>query len=357
MTGGMTTVFVTGAGALCGQGALRALRMSGYPARVVTGDPDPRAAGHWLGDCAYTIPMATDPSYLPRLEEVIVREGVSILLVGTDVELAVLSRARPRLEAQYGVRVAVSSPEVIDIADDKWLTAQFLAESGFPSPMSALAADREAVGRLVAAAGFPLFAKPRRGARSVGAAVVPDETALRALLERPGDMLVQELLPAHPGEYTAGCIIIGGRCTATVALRRDLRDGNTYRAYSEGPTGFEDTITRIATALGARGADGPCNFQFRVKDGRPVVFEINARFSGTTPLRAIFGFNGVEAVVAYLAEGRLVPPPQIRRGVVLRVWSDVLVEADQLDALTTAGRLPQPACEQVPFAPPLSEVG
>ena len=340
------TVFVTGAGSLAGQGILRSLRMSRFPVRIVTGDPDPRAAGHWLGDCAYTIPMVADPTFLPRLESILQRESATILLVGTDIELPLLSRARERIERACGTRVVVSSPRVVDIADDKWLTARFLADEGFPAPLSALATDGEGLRRLVDAVGFPLFAKPRHGARSVGATIVPDQAALDALVARGGDMVIQELLPEDGGEYTAGCVVADGRCACTVVLRRDLRDGNTYRAYSEGTTGFEGMLAAVAERLGA---EGPCNFQFRVKDGRPVIFEINARFSGTTPLRAIFGVNEVEAIVAHLTDGRPIAAPAPRQGVVLRAWSDLFVDRGEIDALAAMQRLPHPGGEPVAF--------
>jgi carbamoyl-phosphate synthase large subunit len=349
------TVFVTGAGALAGQGILRSLRMSRYPLRVITGDPDPRATGHWLGDCAYTIPMAADPLFVPSLERILAREAVTIVLVGTDIELPVLSRARERLASTCAAHVVVSSPRVVDIADDKWLTARFLADEGFPSPLSVLLDDREGLRRLVEAVGFPLFVKPRRGARSVGATTVPDPAALDALLARGENVVIQELLPDTAGEYTAGCLVVDGRCASTVVLRRDLRDGNTYRAYFEGPTGFEEMMAAVAERLGA---DGPCNLQFRVKDGQPVIFEINARFSGTTPIRAIFGFNEVEALVAHLAEGRPIPRSPLRKGAVLRAWSDLFVDRSEIDALAATERLPHPSGAPVAFnALPLSGDG
>lgn len=345
MTG--PTVFVTGAGALVGQGILRALRMSSLPTRIVTGDPDHRAAGHWLGDAAYTIPMADEPTYLERVEAVLERESVSVLLVGTDVELGVLSRARPRLEAAYGVRVVVSPPKVIAIADDKWKTVEFLRGHGFPVPRSALATDRVAVRKLLAAVGLPVFVKPRRGARSQGAQIVHSATSLELLCKARPHLIVQELIPEAEGEYTAGCLVAGGRCAAVVVLRRDLRDGNTYRAYADRSCRFHEAIAAMAERLGA---EGPCNFQFRIRNDRPVVFEINARFSGTTPLRAIFGFNEVEALMAHLLDGHPVPAvPPLRDGAVLRCWSDVFVSGSELERFAAARRLVEPRAEPVSF--------
>lgn len=344
------TVMVTGAGALVGQGILRCLRMSAMAPvlRIVTLDCDHRAAGHWLGDVAYTIPLASDPALVPRLAEIAGREGASFLFVGTDVELPVLSRERASLAANCGVQVVVSAPDVIEIADDKWLTADFLRREGFPYPLSARARDSAAVEALVHHAGYPLLAKPCRGARSVGVQRIDTKVELQAICATGQDYVIQELLPDQPGEYTAGCLVSGGACAGVVVLRRDLRDGNTYRAYCEGESPYAPAIARIAERLGA---EGPVNFQFRVRRGEPVVFEINARFSGTTPLRAIFGHNEVEVLLAHLVTGAPLPKPALRRGAVLRTWGDIFVEQGQLDTLERCGQLYAPSCEQVPFSP------
>jgi carbamoyl-phosphate synthase large subunit len=340
------TVLVTGAGALLGQGILRSLRASRLDLRIVTGDPDPRAAGHWLGDVALVIPPAADPGYVARIEQVIAAEGVAVVLIGTDVELAALARARPALEARHRVRVVVSSPNVVEIADDKWLTARFFEDAGMPFARSALVSDPDSVRRLVAELGLPVFAKPRRGARSIGARVLRDPRDVEQALAEPG-LVVQELLPEHGGEYTAGCLVLGGRCAGVVVLRRDLRDGNTYRAYSdEACDAFIPFVTRAAEALAP---DGPCNFQFRIRDGEPVVFEINGRFSGTTPIRALFGWNEVEHLVRHLVHGDPIPPVELRRGMVLRATSDLYVETAVLDELRSRGRLEAPAAEPLAF--------
>jgi carbamoyl-phosphate synthase large subunit len=340
------TVLVTGAGALVGQGVLRALRMSGRAMRIVTGDPDHRATGHWLGDAAHRIPMAADPQFIERVEDVITREDVSVVLVGTDAELGVFSQARALLEAKHGVQIVVSSPRVVEIADDKWKTVEFLRENRFPYPRSAISEDRGAVDKIVRDVGFPLFAKPRRGARSKGAGVIHSAQELDAIYRTRAAYIIEELLPDHDGEFTAGCLVADGCCASVTVLRRDLRDGNTYRAYSEGASGFESCIAAIAERLGPH---GPCNLQFRVRNGEPVVFEINARFSGTTPIRGIFGYNEVDGFLDYLVDGTPIPAASLRQGVVLRAWSDVFVPAEQMHQFADRGCLEKPDPEPFPF--------
>ena len=151
----MKRILVTGAGALLGQGILRSLQISKNKYFIITADPDYRAQGHSLGDKAYLIPMAKDAEYLPAIEDIIQKEQVDVVLIGTDVELPVFAENKQRLEEQYSTKVIVSSVEVINIANDKWLTAEFLKENGFPYPMSAMRTDKEAIEALRKNRPFP----------------------------------------------------------------------------------------------------------------------------------------------------------------------------------------------------------
>lgn len=344
----MIRVLVTGAGALLGQGILRSLKFSKNAYYIVTADPDYRSQGHSLGNKAYTVPMAIDPLYLQGIEGIVKNEKIDVVLVGTDTELPILAANKPRLEDQYGVKVVVSDPSVIAIANDKWLTAQFLKENSFPYPASALTTDKEAIRVLRQNHPFPFIAKPVDGARSKGIKIIENDQDLQEVCSYPNNLVVQEMLSEKEGEFTAGCMVVGGECKAIVSLRRDLRDGNTYRAYREGNNPYDDTICAIAERLGV---EGPSNFQYRIKDGQPVVFEVNARFSGTTPLRLMFGFNEVTALLDHLFGKQEITQPVLRDGAVFRTWSDIFVEPDQLETLKETAVLEGYRSEYYPFLP------
>jgi carbamoyl-phosphate synthase large subunit len=70
---------------------------------------------------------------------------------------------------------------------------------------------------------------------------------------------------------------------------------------------------------------GPVNFQFRLDGGRVRVFEINARFSGTTPLRMRAGFNEVEMVLRHVVLGEPIAQPDVVPMTILRHWSETVV--------------------------------
>ena len=153
-------------------------------------------------------------------------------------------------------------------------------------------------------------------------------------------LVVQQFLPEDDGEFTSGCVVLDGKCKAIVTLKRDLRDGNTYRTYKDENTSLYDKdIISIAEKLNS---DGPVNFQFRVYNGKPVIFEINGRFSGTTPLRNFYGFNEVEALLKYYLFNEQIEKPILRNGVVLRTWSDIFIKEDELMKLNTHGEIENP---------------
>lgn len=284
---------------------------------------------------------------MPRIEEIIQRKNVSVLFIGTDVELAILSRERDNFARNYGVHLAVCPPRVIEIADDKWLTTKYLEQDGFPFARSALSSDRQGIQKRIESVGFPLLVKPRVGARSFWVVIANDRETLEEKCLSRKDLVVQELLREKYEEYTSGCLVADGQCRAIVVLKRDLKDGNTIRAYADTSGRFGRYIAAMAERLGV---DGPANFQFRLRDGEPVVFEINARFSGTTPFREIFGFNEVEAWLNYLVDGTPISAARIQEGVVLRTWSDIFVPTEQIAALETTGSLAEPTCRSHPFA-------
>ena len=125
----MTKVLITGAGALLGQEIFYSLRHTNLISDLFIGfaDPSPLAAGlHW-SDASHSLPMASSDSYIDSLVDLITVNGYQFLIPGTDVELVKISRARDQIESLTGCKVIVSSPQIIDIANDKYLTSTFLS--------------------------------------------------------------------------------------------------------------------------------------------------------------------------------------------------------------------------------------
>jgi carbamoyl-phosphate synthase large subunit len=337
-------ILVTGAGSLIGHGVLRSLRLMHARDIVIhTADPDPCAAGHWLGDFGVTIPPAKDPGYIEALRKVIDDHKIDVVFIGTDPELLKISKATSTL----GARVVVSSPEVIGIGDDKWETVQFLKNNHFPFPDSALAEDAHSTQELIRRVGFPLIAKPRIGARSVGVMKLMNERDLSKLQGQSG-YVIQELLPDEPGEFTAGTMTFDKTCYSCVIFKRDLKEGNTYRAYDVENVKHQEFLEKVSQRL--PGVFGPINFQYRLRNDEPVIFEINSRFSGTTPLRTAIGVNEIEMALEYIATGATTRrSPTVKQVAIFRTWSDIIIPIAQVDEFKAKKSLANPSAKYFPF--------
>ncbi len=87
------------------------------------------------------------------------------------------------------------------------------------------------------------------------------------------------------------------------------------------------TCIPLLMAIGAElQVMGSINVQLMMGEDGPVPFEINARLSGTTAVRAHFGFNEPEMTLRIFLLGEKLPPPEIRRGVVLRYVEEVFID-------------------------------
>lgn len=328
----MTKVLVTGAGALLGQGIIKSLQRARTHYDTIAVDPNPLSPGLFWANRGYTVPVAADPGFMGALERILEREQPEVVLVGTDVELSSFARDRLRIEEEFATHVLVSSPDVVRIADDKYATYEFLRDAGLNPPASALPECPDQVQTLIETTGFPLIVKPRVGARSAGVSLVHDQRELQAALSGRAGLVVQEVAGDAADEYTSSVLVFDGEPSASIVMRRDLRDGNTHRAYVEPYPELNAFICHVAAKLRPY---GPVNFQFRTdRDGAPRIFEINARFSGATPLRALVGFNEVDLCIRHLLYGEpAVGPDAILEGVILRPIGEQFVTREQIASL------------------------
>ncbi|MFY1045476.1 ATP-grasp domain-containing protein [Chryseobacterium sp. GP-SGM7] len=336
-------ILVTGAGALLGQGILRMLQLCEFPKKIFTADPDSRSTGHWLGDHALYIPKAAEENYIQSIINIVKKYEIKAILVGTDTELVKLAEVHDDFLANYNCKIIVSSPEVIKISNDKFLTAEFLKANNFPYPISKMANSMESLLELERELGLPLFAKPIDGARSLGLVKINTHEDLMNIYDEKSNLVVQQFLPDTDGEYTSGCIVLDGKCVSIVSLKRDLRDGNTYRTYrDENTSKYDHVISKIAEILKP---DGPVNFQYRILNGQPVIFEINGRFSGTTPLRYFYGVNEIEIILNYYLHNKIPANIELKSGVVMRAWSDVFIENKEMEKFNNDQELESPKAQ------------
>lgn len=313
------SVLVTGVGGGVGQSLLKSLYESDY--RVVAADGETLATGLFAADRGYKIPYAKSAEYIPTLLDICEREKCRMVFPGLDAELPILAAAREQFSAR-GITVSVSAPNVIAIADDKLRTSEFLRSHGLAAPLThradAIAPD---------AIRFPLVLKPMvGGARSLGVFVVRsrEEFDQRIATINTAAYVAQECIEGD--EYTCGTINFDNACQGVIVMRRILRDGDTYKAFVEHNDVIEAYVRSAANALKPFGA---CNFQLRLRDNQPYIFEINARSSGTTYCRTLAGFNEPKMIADHVLRD-VAPSFAIKPIVILRYWKELVVPTDRL---------------------------
>ena len=165
--------------------------------------------------------------------------------------------------------------------------------------------------------------------------------ALELLLPRTPNPMLQELAgPVREelgSEWTCSAFVCsGGEILGPFSSRRTLRGGSSWVVEVKPLAVGDDVVIKIAEKLGHVGS---INVQLMASEGGVVPFELNARFSGTTPIRAHYGFNEPEMAIRSYHLGEILVPQPIRSGVVMRYIEEVFV--DDVEASELAAPFPR----------------
>ncbi len=323
-------VLVTGAGSVYGLGIIRALKESVLPIEILAVDINPYSLGLFIADKGFIAPqVAAEESYYLFIEKLCKDYQIKAIFIGSETELSFFSKKRNLLEKSTGAKVFVSSPTVIKICSDKWLTMCYLSRSSFQIPISIrYPEDTSKLPSFLKRAGFPLIVKPRIGRGSEGVTLIKNKQQMLRCIKGKKNLIMQEYLTEEEQEFTVGiCLNHMGRVISKIALKRHLQEGVSIAAVSDDYHDIADYCARVAGTLRAYGA---INIQLRLKDGNPVIFEINPRFSSSTSMRLLLGINEPESLIRSEVLCQEVIPGRAETGLVLRQYTDYYFPLDKL---------------------------
>jgi carbamoyl-phosphate synthase large subunit len=321
-------VLVTGAGSGVGQGIIKALHIAKLPLVIIGGDIQPMHAAFFRTDEAMIIPKVEEKNALEIFCGLIKKQRIDVLMVGSEFELEFFAEHKGDIEAGTNCLIVASPLETVRMANDKWLTAEFLRKAGLPYPESFLARNAEEAKAECGRWGYPVLIKPRRGTSSRHVHIVHDAVELSYLYPRVPAPMIQRLLgtPSKEldNEYTCSVFKCrGGNILGPFTARRTLRGGDSWIVEVKQFEVVASLLKRIAKNLPMMGT---LNVQLMMGDRGPIPFEFNARFSGTTHIRAHFGFNEPEFTIRdyYLKES--LEKPKIQAGLALRYNEEVFLD-------------------------------
>jgi len=146
--------------------------------KVVGTNSEAETTGMYACDLSYVVPPITDENYIDSLIEISLKENIKMIVSLFDIDLPYLSKAKKRFE-EHGITVIVSSEEVIDIANDKYKTFNFLKEQNILTPMTYCNYAQVISDLENNQLSFPLFVKPRWGMGSIGVYKAEDLNELK----------------------------------------------------------------------------------------------------------------------------------------------------------------------------------
>jgi len=330
---------------------LAALRAGGgRRVRIIGADADPAAPGLYLSDRGVPVPPRRRTRELvERLLALCDEESVQALWPLSTEDQDFYARHAARFEAR-GVRVLVSSPEALAVANDKGALYAFARRLGVAcpgfEPVRNLA-ELESAARGLGFPERPFVLKATRGSGAQGLKIV--HAALdgrRRLMDRDNrhvgfdelcgwlatasdwpELVATEYLPGE--EYSVDLLCHGGQVRAAVTrLRLEALYGLALRARVVEAPDVEREARRLVGLLGLRFV---VNVQLR-RDaaGRPKLLEVNPRIPGTVGLSVAAGVN-LPWLALRLALGERVRAPRPRTGTTgLRHWDSVYLAERQL---------------------------
>jgi len=271
-------VLVSGVGGDVAQGVVKSLMKSSLDLKIFKTCAYYNSSWLYVDDLSFKAPLSASDEYIPFIIRLIKKFGIHVFLPCVDSEIYKISQNKDLIERETGVRVCVGDLKQINICDDKYLTFEFLLANKFKTPLSAIPHHIEDIDRIIEQVGFPLIAKKRRSQGSKDIYIINTYGEARNYIGQD-DYILQEFLRSDEDEYTCG-VYLGddGKAKGCCLLRRELKNGSTYRAKRVVNSGWVNRMCEIAERLGLKYV----NIQARKKGDDLYVFEFNGRFSGTT---------------------------------------------------------------------------
>jgi len=329
-------VLVTGAGSGVGQGIIKALRISGLPVTVIAGDVAHMNAALYRADQALIIPRVEAPGALVEIIELLEKYEIDVVMIGSEFDLSFFSINKQEIESGSAATVIVAPPKTIAIADDKWLTTEFFRDHGLPFAEANLPTGQDEAAHIADAWGYPVVLKTRRGTSSRHVHIVNSHhDLLRWYSETPLPML-QRLISAPSSELSCEytCCVFkteDGSLIGPFTARRTVRGGTSWQIEVAEHVVLHGPLIAIAKSLDYTGS---LNIQLMLTEQGAIPFELNARFSGTTAVRAHFGFNEPAMALLNFFYKEKVPMPTIRPGIAMRYHEEVFIDGESRDSLT-----------------------
>ena len=279
---------------------------------IVGSDMQLSAPALAVADAKEQVPAVYADDYIDRIIEICRKYNINAIISLNDLELPILAYNRNVFENE-GVKLIVSSQDIIDVCFDKYKTSKYIESLGLNSPKTFVNLNHALEALQRGEVQFPLVLKPRWGSGSIGIEFVDDHDELKEtynhLLKKikktiignvsKGDeyILIQEAIIGKEYGLDVMNDFNGKNRGVSVKNKLSMRAGETDKArVIDNPY-----LRAIGIKLGeSLHHIGNLDVDILEKDAKYYVLELNPRFGGGFPFSYEAGVNFPRAIIEWL---------------------------------------------------------
>ena len=264
-----------------------ALREAGFETVMVNSNPETVSTDYDTSDRLYFEPLTLeDVLEIYRQEKC---DG-AIVQYGGQTPLNLATGLQ-----EAGVKVIGTSPESIDLAEDREKFKQILDQLGLKQPQNETALEPEEAAEKAARIGYPILLRPSFVLGGRGMFIVYDEEELSGVVQEafavaPGKPVLLDKFLEEAIELDVDCIsdgettVVGGMLQHIEFAGVHSGDAAMVLPPHDLPEEMIDEVRQASHDLAkAIGVIGLMNIQFAIKDGELFLIEVNPRASRTVP--------------------------------------------------------------------------
>ena len=320
-------VFVTGAGSAVGQSIIKSLSLSKLNIKILIGDISKLCSGLYARE-GYIIPAVEKKKSLNWFIKFFIKKKIDILFIGSEHEIEFFSKYRKIIENKNKTIICVSDYNTIKIFNNKFSTVEFLKKNKFYYPIT-YNIKNENLKKDRIKLKYPFFLKDTRGTSSRSVFLI---NSFKELIDKSRSLknpIIQEQLGLKydfhnfHNEYTCSLFYTKeGKVIGPFMSERILKHGTSWIVKSINNEKLKKNILTIGKKI--KGV-GSLNFQMKKHKNKFYIFEINPRFSGTTSVRAFFGFNEPEMFIKSFFLKKEIRNCKYKIGMAFRYFEDIFV--------------------------------
>lgn len=271
-----------------------------------------------VADMSVVTPLIYDYNYIPFILQYCQNNKIDAVISLFDIDLPVLAKNRSQFD-EIGVRLIVSSYDIVKTCNDKWLTYKFLTDNGFNVPKTFIDLNTLQNAIETECVSYPLIIKPRWGMGSIGVYQADNNDELKVFYNKvlkeikksylkyesvqsiESSVLIQEKINGI--EYGLDIINdLNSKYINTVVKRKfAMRSGETDCAVTENNVDLKnlgEKLSRCTKHIANMDVD------VFVVDSKIYVLEMNARFGGGYPFSHMAGVNLPLAIIEWIKYGK-----------------------------------------------------